>query len=517
MMGQRTGLAKSAAFGVAAAACLSCGCAMLPPNSFLDPTRVGMFPLEYHEGGIRRVLTPREGPAGLAANATEPTPEDLVADYDEYRLGPTDNVGISIEDLLQQGFPWQAQLEVSPSGYVRIPLLGAIRVAGLTEVELEQELRDRLREAGILPNPLVQVVITVRRNRLFYITGAVQASGPYAISQPDLRLLDAIGIARDIGPDVKRLYVIRRAEAEPGSAGETPAPARDLVLPPPTEDEVEFDNAFVALAGGMPQQSRPQPEREALELEEIIAPRPAGQPAPDGSNPPPGSSDDTMPEQSFPPLIFDPQTGEPQTAPAPAAPPPATPPDSSPFDWEAVDDYELSQRVIEIDVRALKAGDPRYNIVIRNRDYINVPVDTGVFYLMGEVNRPGVYTFNSREITIKQAVGGIGGGLSVLAWPQRCEIIRREAGTDRQITIPVDLDAVFAGLQDDILLKDDDIVNVGTHIVAPFLFIIRNSFRFTYGFGFVYDRNFADQDAYGSRQNPEIREQQRRQSLGLPF
>jgi protein involved in polysaccharide export with SLBB domain len=172
--------------------------------------------------------------------------------------------------------------------------------------------------------------------------------------------------------------------------------------------------------------------------------------------------------------------------------------------------------VIEIDVPALKSGDPRQNIVIRNMDVVVVPIDTGVFYLMGEVNRPGVYGFAGREVTIKQAVA-TAGNLSPLAWPMRCEITRREPGTDKQIIIPVNLDRIFAGLEQDILLKDSDIVNVGTDIVAPFLFIIRNSFRFTYGFGFVYDRNFADRYSYGGRINPESLEIQRRQSRGLPF
>jgi hypothetical protein len=81
----------------------------------------------------------------------------------------------------------------------------------------------------------------------------------------------------------------------------------------------------------------------------------------------------------------------------------------------------------------------------------------------------------------------------------------------------VNLAAIFAGLEDDFILRDEDVLNVGTHIVAPFLFVIRNSFRFTYGFGFVYDRNFADKDAYSNRINPEIVEQQRRASRGLSF
>jgi hypothetical protein len=181
-----------------------------------------------------------------------------------------------------------------------------------------------------------------------------------------------------------------------------------------------------------------------------------------------------------------------------------------------VPEFELSQRVIEIDVPALRNGDPRYNVVIRNRDVIQVPVDTGLFYLMGQINRPGVYALGGRDITIKQAIA-IAGGFAPLAWPKSVEVIRKEAGSDKQIVLQVDLDRIFGGLDADFILKDDDVVNVGSNFVAPFLFIARNSFRFTYGFGFVYDRNFADQDAYSARANPETIEQNRRASRGLPF
>jgi hypothetical protein len=293
-----------------------------------------------------------------------------------------------------------------------------------------------------------------------------------------------------------------------------------LIIPPPDDDEPFESTLLSGLGGGRseppPVQVVPPPEE--ADFEEIIAPR--------GQTTQPATQQ--VPEQKrrrFAPLIFDPTTGTLEEAPAERPPSPEArpaepefePPTERPeFDWEDVPEYELSQRVIEIDLAALKAGDPRYNLVIRARDLINIPVDTGVYYMMGEVARPGVYTFGGREITIKQAIAAVG-GFGRLAWPSRCEIIRREKGTDKQITIPVNLDHVFAGLEDDILLRDDDIVNVGTDILAPFLFVIRNSFRFTYGFGFVYDRNFADQDAIGGRQNPETIERLRKQSLGLPF
>ncbi|MBU0618048.1 MAG: polysaccharide biosynthesis/export family protein [Planctomycetes bacterium] len=167
-------------------------CAMLPPNSFLDPTRVGMFPLEYREGGIRRVLTPREGPVGLA-NAVEPTPEDLVVSYEEYRIGPMDELGIIINDLIQSGMPYTAVLEVSPTGYIRVPEVGLLKVTGMTERELEQDVTARVQEAGLLPNPIVQVFVRIKRQQYFSVIGAATRPGPYALTQPDMRMLDVLG------------------------------------------------------------------------------------------------------------------------------------------------------------------------------------------------------------------------------------------------------------------------------------------------------------------------------------
>lgn len=496
-----------------------CGCALVPPNSFLDQTKVGRFPIDTYEGGIRRVLSPRETPPGIA-DATDPTPDDLVAVYSDYRLGPGDAVNITIQDLLTSGQPYAAVVEVSPLGEIRIPDLGSIKVAGLTEQEVEQEITARLKEGGLLPRPVVVVVTQLKRGRLFHIVGAIRSSGVYPISEPDLRLLEAIGMAGDSDATARRAYVIRRAASpEPQTAPPTGPVDEGLVIPPPDEEGLR-PAQFMTQISSPPEQPAVETQPTKDELVEVLAPTEApAQPATGQRR-----------EPQFEPLvIFDPQTGavlpaEPEKAPAPEPPPgPAAAPVAvedepldEPFDWDKTASLGLEQRVISIDLTALKAGNPRYNIVVRDRDVINIPVDTGVFYLMGEVNRPGVYGFGGREITIKQALA-ICGGFSPMAWPQRCELIRREPGTDKQVIRTVNLDAIFAGLEDDFFLRDEDVLNVGTHIVAPFLFVIRNSFRFTYGFGFVYDRNFADKDAYSNRINPEIVEQQRRASRGLSF
>jgi protein involved in polysaccharide export with SLBB domain len=125
----------------------------------------------------------------------------------------------------------------------------------------------------------------------------------------------------------------------------------------------------------------------------------------------------------------------------------------------------------------------------------------GEYYVMGQVARPGAFSITGREITLKAAVAAAG-NLAPLGWPDRCTIYRRYG--DREEMHQVDLDKIFAGTQQDLMLKNNDLIVVGTHPAAPFLAVLRNAFRMTYGFGFVYDRNFADIDSYGSKLNPSL-------------
>lgn len=500
------------------------------PNGFLDPTKVGHFPelSEYTEVGIRRVLTARETPGG-PANATEPTPEDLQPIYEEYLIGPGDVMNIVVDDLLRQGVQETAQIRVESTGFIRLPSLGSVKVAGLSEREIEAELKARLKSEELLPDPQVRVSIVEARQRVFNIIGSVTAAGQYLITDPDMRLLDAIGIARDIGPEVKKLHVIRRStgQARNGPMNEPMDTGREgLVIPPPSEpadDYVNFSSSF-GLGQEAPRGSGKGKARdeEVDDLLEILSPKKKGSKSSTTSNARRAN------DRPFAPLVYDPETGKPVEEKPESESDliekevmrpdglPGDPSGQQEFDWSRVAQEGPTQRVIVIDVGALRSGDARYNVVIRNRDVIEVPVDTGVFYMMGEINRPGVYALNGREVTIKQAIA-IAGGFGPLAWPQRCEVIRREKGTDKQLTISVNLDAIFGGLADDVLLKDDDIINIGSHFVAPFLFVIRNSFRFTYGFGFVYDRNFADKDSFSGKANPEEVARARRQQSGLPF
>jgi polysaccharide export outer membrane protein len=150
--------------------------------------------------------------------------------------------------------------------------------------------------------------------------------------------------------------------------------------------------------------------------------------------------------------------------------------------------------LIKIPADRVVAGDPRYNIVIRPGDTIYVPVDVaGVFYITGQVNGTGPVRL-AGPTTLKQAIT-MAGGLGALAYPKKCEVVRR-IGENREEVVMVDLEKIGKGEQPDFYVKPHDLINVGTHFTSRWRAVLRNAFRAAYGFGFVYDRNFAD-SAYG--------------------
>jgi hypothetical protein len=210
----------------------------------------------------------------------------------------------------------------------------------------------------------------------------------------------------------------------------------------------------------------------------------------------------------------------PATAPAMKTPGGGRPPASAIRELErepaeGAEEMVPAVRILDIPVKELLDGDPRFNVVIRPYDLINVPAGTvGEYFVMGNVARSGAYQMTGRRLTVKEAVASAG-GFGPLAWPSRADLIRRVSKDEEQL-IQLDLDGIFAGNSPDFYLKPNDIINVGSNPAAVFLAVLRNAFRFSYGFGFVYDRNFAEADTFAAKEQIRTRHNQTRQQLGLP-
>lgn len=460
-------------------------------KGWFNPGEVGRFETEPLMLPIVATLdTGVEEPNDQFTSATDVQAEDLVATAQDYVIGKNDLLNISITDLVAPGVETVKASRVSESGNVSLPLVGQVRAEGLTEPQLETEIQRVYREANLMPNAQVTVTVQQALARTFSILGSVMRPGQYQITQGDFRILDALVTAGDISSQgVDYLYVIRRPDSEPGA---TPAPG--------TSPQTAPQDPATPVDPLAPQSSnyRPTSADDLKRVALLVQDAPAQGTAPgsgegqyiivDGKRvPAPTANQGANVDPAAPAANV--QTDAP-TAMQPAAAAPAAPSQSTGGFEFSDPSGGTSARVIKVPVTQLKNGDLRYNIVVRPQDMIIAPLPTtGEYFMDGHVNRTGVYSLTARNITLKQAIAAAG-GFDQLAIPARTEIIRR-IGDDKEVFAVVNMDKVASGQQPDIYLKPNDIVRVGTQAHAPFLAAFRNAFRVTYGFGFLYDRNYA--------------------------
>jgi polysaccharide export outer membrane protein len=132
--------------------------------------------------------------------------------YRDYKIGPEDLLEISVfeDEKLNKN------VRVSSQGNISLPLLGIIRVKGLTANELEKEIRDLLAEK-YFQDPHVGVFIKEYRNQRISVMGSVEKPGVYDVTGQKT-VLDILAIA--------------------GGLKEDAGPLLFLIRPPRLEDEV---------------------------------------------------------------------------------------------------------------------------------------------------------------------------------------------------------------------------------------------------------------------------------------
>ena len=107
----------------------------------------------------------------------------------------------------------------------------------------------------------------------------------------------------------------------------------------------------------------------------------------------------------------------------------------------------------------LEARNVSENIRIMPHDLITVP-RAKVFYVMGEVRKSGGFTLEQKNrVSIVQAIA-LAEGTTPTAAKRRAIILRQVDGDVNRTQIRVDLDKIFTGKIQDVMLQPDDILYV---------------------------------------------------------
>ncbi len=446
-------------------------------NSFLNPAEVGRFDKANPFGRVQPVTWPildslavDDPPPGAWPDSTRPTAADLLPVHKPYVLGAGDLLTISVFELVVPGQESVQTRQINTQGDITLDFIGQIHAGGMTTRQLRRKIVQKLIQSGQMaapgphqPGPQVNVDLTEARRRVFSVIGAANHPGTYNIMSPNFRLLDALALAGDIPqtPGMNYLYIIRRIPKE------TPRKSR---------------SASASTTSSSSSQSNMLNEI-ATQLQEGTAPAKNS-----------GNSGTNLMNQA---LEQSSVSGADRFVYVngrwvnigghPATKTPAH------FNFTGTKKpghvgYP-NEVVIRINLKKLLDGNPKYNIVIHSGDVINVPpVKPSVYFVMGNVQRPGVYSMTGQKLTLREAIAAAG-NFGPVAIPRRCELIRR-IGKDQEMTIQVNMQAIFSGDEPDIFLKPYDTLNVGTDFFATPLAVIRNGFSSSYGFGFTYDRNY---------------------------
>lgn len=125
----------------------------------------------------------------------------LAQDQLEYRLGAGDNVRVSVfgnPDLT-------VETRVSEAGTITYPLIGAVKVGGLTISLAQQAIAKALHDGNYIREPQVTVLPMLIRSSQVSVFGQVNRAGRFALETYNTRVSEMIAIAGGIsagGADV---------------------------------------------------------------------------------------------------------------------------------------------------------------------------------------------------------------------------------------------------------------------------------------------------------------------------
>jgi len=489
---------------LAATALFAGGC---ETNSFFDPSKTGYFGSTPVTMPVLDRIAAIEPSVDLWGETSSVTAADLQASNLSYRLHPGDLVEIRIYELYTKGQFFPVTGRVDQAGDLHIPELGAVRAAGLTVPQLQEELVAGLAKK-VMKNPTVTVNLGSGGALTYIIYGHVNRPARFNLEDPTLRLLDALTMAGGVPLSTRRIYVVRQVSVDPSlhspwhpekraSSGSQRRPSSKPKAPVDIESLIDQlqDTPGEASASKPPKAPSPKPSPGAWAA--------AGDPPIDVEDVTPATA--TLPTVKGPgqaasatgnnPFVYLPdQDRWARTRQSDAAPTPA----QSESDSAKTAPADLVvERVIEVPYQQLTHGDTSLNLVIRPGDqiYVDGP-PTGYCYVSGEVRSPNAYPLPAADPMTLSRLIAMAGGLGALAIPDRVDLVR-QVDEGREATIRLDLAAIRRRTEPDIVIKPNDHVLVGTNWIAYPLAVLRNGFRINYGFGFLMDRNFGN-DVFGA-------------------
>ena len=156
----------------------------------------------------------QQGPAEKAVQTVTPAAGAASTSADSYVIGPSDVLIITVwkEPTLS------GTILVRPDGMISLALLGDVQAAGLTPLQLADQISTKLKK--YIQDPNVSAVISQIHSKVVYLLGEVVKRGPVEMT-PGMTLLEAVASAGGLTDfaNSKKMYILRN---ESGSQQKIP-------------------------------------------------------------------------------------------------------------------------------------------------------------------------------------------------------------------------------------------------------------------------------------------------------
>jgi polysaccharide export outer membrane protein len=151
-----------------------------------------------------QTAAPADGAQAKPAAGSEAL--SAAVDPNTYKIGAEDVIRVTVwrEPELS------GAMIVRPDGKVTLPLIGDVQAAGLTPVQMSQQVKESL--GKILNKPEVMIAVQSVNSKRFYISGKVGRGGPVPLVMPTtvLQALSSAGLSE--WAKKKKIVIMRGTE-----------------------------------------------------------------------------------------------------------------------------------------------------------------------------------------------------------------------------------------------------------------------------------------------------------------
>lgn len=125
----------------------------------------------------------------------------------DYTLGTGDFVKVTVYGDAEL----TREIRIAENGILTFPLIGEVRVGGLSTVEAEKKIAEQLQRGGFIASPQVSLVVIQFLSKTVSVLGGVLKPGRYPVTRPS-DVKDMIAEAGGITPDGSEIVTVVRGD-----------------------------------------------------------------------------------------------------------------------------------------------------------------------------------------------------------------------------------------------------------------------------------------------------------------